>query len=481
LGDLFPYRKALRCSEAIDSFRIQLCPRCYAHNVRCLLFAALVCVPAFSVVPAAAAQQVSLSVTPAVSLVDAPVSIRVTNARPHARVEISAETAIFGRRFESHATFRANAAGEVNPARSQPLAGTYRSISNMGLFWSMVPAHSAGMSDGAAYDYLAPRQFTFRVTTAGASIVRPVIRTVLAPDVRYEDVKTTGLFARFYGHTNPPRRATVIVLGGAEGGLPEDRPAILASHGFNVLAVAYFGADGLPKSLANIPVETIDSAIAWLAQQSSVDPRRLGIVGGSKGAEFALVAAARSPRIRAVVAFSPSSVVYPGLFYGPTSGPPPSSWSLEGKPLPYVNGTAPDSIEQQISADIKRKIPVSYAPEYLAELRLATNRAAATIEVEHINGPLMLISGDDDRLWPSSFMAGEIMSRLNSRHHSFRDMWLRYAKAGHEIGEPYFFFADSTVAHLPRYDIALGGMPESNQAASEDAWPRMIRFLKANL
>jgi hypothetical protein len=56
---------------------------------------------------------------------------------------------------------------------------------------------------------------------------------------------------------------------------------------------------------------------------------------------------------------------------------------------------------------------------------------------ERINGPVLLVSGDDDQLWPSSYMAAEIMQRLHSSSHAFADEWLHYPNAGHGIGVAY--------------------------------------------
>lgn len=419
----------------------------------------------------------TVTATPPVSLVDAPVSISVHGARPHSRVLVTARTAIFGQPFESHALFVADAVGEVRVDTQTPVSGTYGGVNGMGLFWSMLPAGKARYN-GARFDYLAPRSFTITATSNGTRGDRTVTRIVVASGIHFRNIRSPELVGRFYWHDGSSRRPTIIVLGGAEGGIPEDRPAIIASHGFNTLALAYFGAANLPRSLSNIPIEGVKNAIAWLVRQPQVDPSRLAILGGSKGAELGLVAASRFAQIRAVIAFSPSSVVYPGLFYAKSSGPPPSSWSYVGIPLPYVNGTPPQAVEVQIARDVREKRPVSFAPEYLAQLQNAANLGEATIPVERINGPILLVSGDADKLWPSSFMAAQIVNRRRTMRNKFNDVWLRYARAGHEIGEPYYFFADSTLAHLPRFAMALGGNPAANQAASADAWPKIIAFLQ---
>src|SRR5262249_12675574 len=133
-------------------------------------------------------------------------------------------------------------------------------------------------------------------------------------------------------------RPGIVVLGGSDGGVPEEEAAVLASHGFATLALAYFGAPGLEKTLINIPIERVSQGIAYLHESAAVCPKaKIGILGSSKGAELALVAASRFSTVGAVVAIAPSSVVFGGI--GKTeSGATGSSWSFGGKPLPFADG-----------------------------------------------------------------------------------------------------------------------------------------------
>jgi len=69
-----------------------------------------------------------------------------------------------------------------------------------------------------------------------------------------------------------------------------------------------------------------------------VDGQRIGLMGVSKGAEAAPLAATYGEDIRAVVAHKPSAVVWLGLpanradsFRGPKS-----SWTKDGRPQPAV-------------------------------------------------------------------------------------------------------------------------------------------------
>src|SRR5258708_18671618 len=64
----------------------------------------------------------------------------------------------------------------------------------------------------------------------------------------------------------------VLVLGGSEGGVPRQRAAWLASHGFAALALAYFNYEDLPPRLEAIPLEYFGRAIGWLMKRPEVAP-----------------------------------------------------------------------------------------------------------------------------------------------------------------------------------------------------------------
>ena len=102
----------------------------------------------------------------------------------------------------------------------------------------------------------------------------------------------------------------VLALGGAGGGLSEGAAESFASEGFAALALAYFGLDGLPRELVEIPLEYFEGAIAWLKRHPEVNAGRVAVVGNSKGGELALLLGATFPRdVGAVVGYAPSAVV----------------------------------------------------------------------------------------------------------------------------------------------------------------------------
>jgi dienelactone hydrolase len=182
------------------------------------------------------------------------------------------------------------------------------------------------------------------------------------------------------------------------------------------------------------------------------------VVGGSKGAEAALLLASRDPRLCAVVAGSPSGVVWAGIDMAHPAVPVTvSSWTLAGKQvafIPYAEGPFRGLLD-------------------LYERSLAKASPDATIPVEKIHGPVLLISGKSDQLWPSTRMADAAMARLDAAHFPYAHRHLAYDQAGHAaFGAP--LPADSP--NLPRL-AGLGGTPEGNQAARTDGWPKVLAFL----
>jgi hypothetical protein len=57
----------------------------------------------------------------------------------------------------------------------------------------------------------------------------------------------------------------------------------------------------------------------------------------------------------------------------------------------------------------------------------------ATIPVENIRGPVQLVLGMDNEMWPSSDLADIAFHRLEAHHHPFAFHHLKYPGVGHMI------------------------------------------------
>jgi dienelactone hydrolase len=439
-----------------------------AHTIRCLL----ICLGLGVVVlPASPCRALEIAIAPQRSMIDRPVETTV-RAPAQSVVNLTFTTERFGFTFSSEAIFRVPASGILRVSDSAPLSGSYQGKHAMGLFWSAVPTGPASKPAQDRRDSdLAPRPYTISASAGTATATATGVRVVLADDVTRQVVDSKDFVGTLFLPTQRRCSPGVIVLGGSEGGVPEEQAAVIASHHLATLALAYFGAPGLPTSLVNVPIEVVQRALAFLQQQPAVCPREAAILGGSKGAELALLAASVFGGVRAVVAVKPASVVFYGLS-GDTQKLQ-SSWSYRGEPVAFANGPVPSAITNENSQKESSHQRPAYVDDYLARVRNNTD-PAAIIPVQTIDAPILLVAGGADRLWPSDYMAEQIMLRRRAMSRPFGDEFLFYPRAGHLIGIPYGF-AKAELAHS---SLDVGGSPEADEGADEESWPAIIRFLQ---
>lgn len=294
-------------------------------------------------------------------------------------------------------------------------------------------------------------------------------------------VEERGLVGTLFHPSVSAPHAAVVALGGAGGGLSEGGAETLASEGFAALALAYFGLDPLPGDLVEIPLEYFERAIAWLKSQPAVDADRVAVVGNSKGGELALLLGATYPEdVKAVVGYAPSGIVWQGIppdrevYYGG----PRSPWSFRGEPVPFVGLSGLHSVPEMVrmTESIFDGRPISTRGFYEHALENETAVAAASIAVEKIEAPMLLVSGTDDRLWPSTRLSEMAIERLRAHDHPFPCEHLRYEGAGHLISLPGYEPARSWERRFE-----MGGSREANEFANADSWTKVLGFLKEHL
>jgi hypothetical protein len=90
---------------------------------------------------------------------------------------------------------------------------------------------------------------------------------------------------------------------------------------------------------------------------------------------------------------------------------------------------------------------------------------------------VLVISGKDDQLWPSSIMADMVVARLKENRHPYKYEHLAYESAGHAIRNAY----GPTTRSMGSAQMNLGGQPAANARAQADSWPKALAFLKDGL
>jgi len=107
----------------------------------------------------------------------------------------------------------------------------------------------------------------------------------------------------------------------------------------------------------------------------------------------------------------------------------------------------------------------------------------AEIEVEHTQGPILMISGESDGVWESASMADSAVNRLQHEHFAFEVVHLKYPHAGHVAGRPDISPAYSGPGMNPvsGQPTNMGGTPQGNAESTLDAIPKVLDFLKKSL
>ncbi|WP_235851584.1 acyl-CoA thioesterase/bile acid-CoA:amino acid N-acyltransferase family protein [Heyndrickxia camelliae] len=413
-----------------------------------------------------------IEVAPRDDLFDSEINIRISNLLSKAKISIKANMMDqFGYDWESFASFRANEAGCIDIKNQTPFEGTYKSADGMGLFWSMKRVHKAeGISDSS----LAPRFLGLDFYVDDQLIKTFTLkRRFIGKNVVRKEIRQNGLVGTYFYPVDGIKRQAIIYLGGSEGGLMERKPALLASHGFAVLGLAYFGKEQLPSELIEIPLEYLQTAIKWLLSQAEVDERKgIKLIGISKGGELALLAASMFYEVSGVVGIVPSSVIYPGL-----GSKFSSSWSYKGNPIPFLDKQIPEHILDENHRKHMQAIPIQYRNFYRARLSQIVEKQDAIIPVERIKGDVLIISGEDDQLWPSDIHGDMIMERLRKASFPYGFEHLKYRGAGHSFYIPHWPTANCTVGGYGQIKMDLGGNPEKAAFAQSDSWQKILSFL----
>jgi dienelactone hydrolase len=414
------------------------------------------------------------------TLLDTALRIRIGGLAPGARVVVRLRADTL--KAEASAELTADAGGQIDLASQAPIRGDYEGVDPMGLFWS------ARFDEGVDYlsmlrtlPGLEPLAYTLSVETGGEEVASmSLVRRSMAADVERHEVRDGRLRGTFFvrkGATNCP---AVLVLGGSDGGDSFTfAAALLAAHGCAAMSLAYFAVDDLPRDLVEIPIEYFGDAIAWLRSRPET-AGSVSVMGMSRGGELALLLGASYPEISAVAALVPSGVMWSGVGADP-SCMLRAAWTLGGKPLPFVMPYADGEQMLAYQRAFTQGIPVALRPGFANTIAAGGEPLeGAAIAIERIRGPVLLVSAEDDQIWPSTTLSEMAEQRLRERGFAHPVEHRAYPGAGHMMVLPPFLpttrdWARHAQVPMP---MRLGGKPREGASASADYWPRLVQFLR---
>ncbi len=426
-------------------------------------------------------------ITPKVWFVGDPkLDIRVVNVKPNQKVTIVSQTgtkvsqvARIERVADAKGQIDLRGADEPGPKTGAPFR----------ILWDI-------KEDATIEPIKELNLFKFRAEIDGKPIATGTLQrdfgNLQEPKVTFGPVKERGLHGEFFLPPGQGPFPGVLIFSGSEGGnaMGRFRGVALARHGFACLAVAYFDSKkpqdfpGLPERLVEVPLEYFETAIAWMKAHKQVRGDRLAVMGGSRGGELALLLGSMFPEVKSVVAYTPSHVVWPGL---PKSDEDEKNrkirpaWTYKGKPVPNMARDIHGFSDPEINK-LKEKHPRELRVLFAHYLKDEAAVRTAAIPVEKIGGPVLMISGTDDRMWPTGAMCEAVLKRLKAKNHRFRSEHLSYEGCGHAIGLPLGRPNVGIFTHpVSKEEYDAGGSLEANSYAAWDSWPKVVKFLQDSL
>lgn len=234
--------------------------------------------------------------------------------------------------------------------------------------------------------------------------------------------------------SNGKKQPLLVGLGGSEGGnawasehWKKTRDTFIAK-GYAFLALGYFGATGTPDTLNKIALEDIHHAIQEACKNPNINKNKIAIIGGSRGADLALLLASYYADINCVVGIVPSHVTFPGHTNHFTT----SSWTYQNAELPFVPVNF-EAVPFLMKHDLRGA--------FEAMLQNHEAEALALIKVENIHGAVLLLSATKDEIAPTTPMCEKMMARMDAKN-------FRYA---HE----HVAIEGSHAAPLKHLDLAM--------------------------
>jgi len=414
------------------------------------------------------------------ALADEPVIVKASGFSPGERVTLTARTEDgSGTGWESSAVFKAGPGGTVEPGLEAPVSGTYTGVDPHGLFWSMRPTEKVVHFVRSTSD---PQVISLEASAKSGTASAELELIYRAEGVRCTPLESNGFQGVFCAPADGAPRPGVLLLHGTIARVMEDVAALLASRGFATAAPLYYGAEGLPPEYIRIPLEHFGTALEWLAGRPEVDGDRLAVMGMSRGGELALLVGASFPAVKAVISLAGSGVVFNGLPANPRDSRVDTPWTFEGEPLPYVERKDSFSFVARAIAGGFMGKPLATLSTYENGMKDAAAVERATIEVEKIGGPVLLVSGGRDRVWPSGRLSEIAAGRLETHHHPHPVKHISYDRAGHTFGLPCRPTTSGRNKPSPQgSDLDFGGSPPENAHANLDAWRAVLDFLEKNL
>lgn len=292
--------------------------------------------------------------------------------------------------------------------------------------------------------------------------------------IHIEKFEFHEIHSKLITHENNTNDILVVVIPGSGGSyLPDEHLFGLVRSGYDALSVAYVGKRGLPNKIEQVSLEYLEKTI--LLVKKRFPKRKIVLLGISKGAEYVLTFASEYDITDGIVCYSPSCIVLPNHVGLEKNEPQKSSWTFNGKEIPFAEL---DFFNDEAGM-------ITYGRYIEPVLDDAEELTKSRIKVENIKCNVLLLSGENDLVWPATRMSNLIQSKIKEGDIKINVEHISYKNCGHQ----FVWFDKKAPEYAPEYQsmnltgikkhkFLFGGTKESIIDAMIDSRIKVIEFLK---
>jgi pimeloyl-ACP methyl ester carboxylesterase len=407
------------------------------------------------------------------TLADQPHPLVFCNLLPDQSIRITSLMITGDKRFFSSTQTFQITRSDLNTAKDAPEEGSYSGVESDGYFWSMTEAHEVPPDMLSALSFDPTAIIIKAESQKNGTMSTKVHRDFALPLTNVQDIRSEGIVGKlFMPKQHDKNRTAVVIIPGAGGPNFEILPAyLLAARGFTVFSLAYYGLDDLPQQLESIPIEYFSRAVDYLRRKYIGSGGKIVLLGISRGTEAAAMLALQRIDIDGLVLLSTSSVLNSGWGTGFKARMP--AWTLHGSALPFMPSV-------QDEDEVMQAQTAPYRTRALYDLRLNKLKVddPARIPFGKIKGDVILLSCDQDEVWPSARMSADIVAAAKGQG-KINVMSYVFRYCGHDLGAPVAPTTGRTYQWPSKgLQYTLGGTPQATWHGQTAAWSGFLKYLR---
>ncbi|MBS4534279.1 acyl-CoA thioesterase/BAAT N-terminal domain-containing protein [Clostridium sp. D2Q-14] len=400
-------------------------------------------------------------------LIDENLNLQIIGLKPNQQIKIKAEMKDdMERTWSSFAIFTANNEEKIDLNKTSPEKGSYTGCYSNGLLWSMkLKEKNTSLPSIFLKNSVRPHKVTFYLVLEDEIIDKKEIEiNFINSNIKQINIEKP-VVGKLFTNEEKDTLPAIIVVGGSTGGMfwTEQVAALLSTKGYSTFALNYFDSQNnkLPDELFEIQLEYFEKALSWLKKQPQIDKNNISMMGISKGGELSLVLGSYfSDKLTSIVSYVPSSHVFEGISMG--KHPRKSSWTYKNKAIDFIQFSE-DSI---FSMDMN---PLNIKKIHDEALAKATGKELrnARIQIENINCPILMISGEKDTTWSSSKMCSDMMKTIEEHNNPHQSQHINFKNMGHT------FFLPNIPPIIDHPSVTAQNAANANKSA----WESTLKFL----